>query len=129
MKKQIIIDYIKTEFGAKEERLWASDPDCVVFRNAGNKKWFAIIMDVDRSKLEKSGEGRVNVINVKSDPLLIGSLILKKGYYPAYHMNKQHWITILLDGSVDTSEIEDLIDMSYKTVDKRGKKRMGERNI
>ncbi len=37
----------------------------------------------------------------------------QSGYLPAYHMNKERWITIRLDGSVPEEEIKNLIDMSY----------------
>lgn len=44
---------------------------------------------------------------------MLGSLLEEKGFYPAYHMNKEHWITIFLDGSVDDEKILSLIDISY----------------
>ena len=44
---------------------------------------------------------------------LIGSLRLKEGFFPAYHMNKEKWITIFLDGTVPKNEICDLLDLSY----------------
>ncbi len=49
---------------------------------------------------------------------MIGSLRLSKGFLPAYHMNKEHWITILLDGSVEREKIKQLIDLSYELTEK-----------
>lgn len=54
-----------------------------------------------------------DVVNVKCDPALVGSLRNKAGYFPAYHMNKENWISILLDGSVPMDEIQELVALSY----------------
>ena len=61
-----------------------------------------------------AGNQIIDILNVKSDPLLIGSLRSKQGYFPAYHMNKEKWVSIALDGSVPDDEIKNLLDMSYK---------------
>ncbi len=84
-----------------------------------NKKWYAIIMNVSLKSLKIEGEGAVDVINVKCDPALVGSLRLEAGILPAYHMNKEHWVTILLDGTVGLDTILLLLDMSYNTVGKK----------
>ena len=53
------------------------------------------------------------MINVKCDPEMIGSLRMQKGLLPGYHMNKEYWVTILLDGTVEADEVCELIDLSY----------------
>ena len=122
MNRQDIIDYINKQFGTQGERLWASFPEYIVFRNDKNKKWFAIIMDIEKSKLSLPGEGKVDIINLKCEPIFIGSLLKGNGYLPAYHMNKQNWITVLLDSSADPQEIRDLIDLSYELIDGKYKR-------
>ena len=119
MNRQNVIEYIKVEFGVSEEHLWMSYPDYIVFRNGRNKKWFAIVMDVEKQKLGLDGTDRVDVINLKCDPMLIGSLRLNNGYLPAYHMSKDKWISVLLDGTVPENEIKDLIHFSYELIDKK----------
>ena len=119
MNRQEVIEFISTEFGAEEEHLWMTFPDYAVFRNNRNKKWFAIIMDIDKNKLGLEGEGRIDIINLKCDSVLIGSLIKNNGYLPAYHMSKNSWITVLLDGCVDEAELKDLIYLSYELIDKK----------
>ena len=106
MNRQEVIKYIEDTFGVEGERLWTSFPNYLVFRNKRNKKWFALVADVDKSKLSSEGEGRVDVINLKCDEVLIGSLLHNKGYFPAYHMSKKSWITVLLDGSVSDGELK-----------------------
>lgn len=71
-------------------------------------------MEVGRDKLGLPDSEITDVINVKCDPFLIGSLRGQPGFHPAYHMNKEKWISIRLDGSVPDEKIKDLIDLSYQ---------------
>ncbi len=119
MNRQEVTQYIQNEFGVEEEHLWMTFPDYIVFRNQKNEKWFAIIMDIDRSKLGLDGDGRVDIIDLKCDPILIGSLLRNKGYLPAYHMSKKSWLTVLLDGSVGDEELKDLIHLSYEIIEQK----------
>lgn len=56
-------------------------------------------------------------LNLKCDPEL--SELLREKYdavKPGWHMNKRHWNTVTLDGSIPESEVLELIDMSYELV-------------
>jgi predicted DNA-binding protein (MmcQ/YjbR family) len=109
--KQEIIKFIDKQYNASPEYLWRRYPTYCVFRNAGNKKWFALIGTVPRHILKLSGDGEIDFINVKtSDAEFFRGV---KGVLPAYHMNKNHWITILLDGSLPIKNVQHLIEMSY----------------
>ena len=119
MDRQEITNFIQNEFDVRGEQLWATFPNYTVFRNQRNKKWFAIIMDIEKQKLGLKGKGKVDIIDLKCDPILIGSLIRNDGYLPAYHMSKKNWITVLLDGSAPDEEIKDLIHLSFEIVDKK----------
>lgn len=122
MNRQDVISFMKSEFGAEGEQLWAQFPNYTVFRNGKNKKWFGIIMDIERSKLGIDGEGLCDILVIKCDPILIGSLINNRGYLPAYHISKKSWITVLLDSSAPPAEeIKDLIHLSYDIIDKKRK--------
>lgn len=117
---ETVIKYVSEKYGVMPEFLWENDFDNGALRHPDTKKWFGIIMmRKKRSVLGLSGEGRVDIINVKADPLLIERLIDGKGYLPAYHMNKRHWITLLLDGSVDEKALFALIDRSYELTRKK----------
>lgn len=122
MERQDIIDYIEAKFGVIAEYLWADAPEYAVFRNKRNKKWFAIMMRVEKSKLGIKEEGQADIINVKCDPIFIGSLVKMEGYFPAYHMNKQNWVTIMLGKKADSAQTEQLINLSFELVDKKNKK-------
>lgn len=111
-----IFEYVKKQYGTIPEYLWSSSPDSAVLRHQ-NGKWYAVIMNVERSKLGLDGDGTVEIIDVKCDPEMTGMIIQTYGFLPGYHMNKQHWITILLDGTVGESKTLDFLDMSYDLID------------
>ena len=118
MLNKEIFEYAKNQFGSEPEYLWKNDVNSAVLRNSKNGKWYAILMKVSKRKLGVSDDRLVDIINVKCDPTLIGSLLKQQGFYKAYHMNKEHWITIDIgDESVPSMEIFDLINLSYSIVD------------
>lgn len=110
-----IIDYIADEFSDTPEFLFM-DSDTAVFRKGERKKWYAVIMTISKQKLGLSSDEIVEVLNVKLNPDEIALLTDKVNYFSAYHMNKKHWCTIPLDGSVDTDEICYRIGQSYALV-------------
>ncbi|MBQ3151775.1 MAG: MmcQ/YjbR family DNA-binding protein [Clostridia bacterium] len=113
MNREQLIKYIAQTYGSDAEYPWASAPRYAVFRHANNRKWFAVIMDISKTKLGLPDDETVDVMNIKCDPLLIGSLYEETGIFPAYHMNKNYWISVLLDGSVEEEKIRWLIDLSF----------------
>ena len=72
------------------------------------------MMEVPRDKLGLAGTEKLDIVNVKCDPILIASLRGEPGIFPAYHMNKTSWITAALEGSVPAETIELLLDVSYE---------------
>ena len=119
---QAVFDYVRTTYGVEPDYPFPTAPDYPVLRHPDTCKWFALIMDVPRYRLGLSGEERVDILNIKCDPLLSGSLRLQEGYFPAYHMNHDGWLTILLDGTVPLDEITPLLDMSFELTLKKPKK-------
>ena len=113
MNKEELKEYITATYTTDEEFPWVRYPGYSVFRHKNNQKWFALIMDVPKEKLGLTGAGLLEVLNVKCDPILIGSFKTKPGFYPAYHMSKASWITLALDGSVSDKTIKLLLDVSY----------------
>ena len=107
--EQLIFDTCSVE----PDYPWMDTPESAVFRHPGNRKWFALVTTVSRSKLGLPGQQPVDIVNLKCDPLLIGSLRMEPGFYPAYHMNKDNWITAALDGSAPDDTIRMLLEMSY----------------
>ncbi len=114
-------------FGDKIDFPFSTAPTYGIFRNPENRKWYGIIMNIPKSKIENSGraaslsaeEAIVEVINVKIDPEKSIELKKRRGFYDAYHMSKKNWITIALDGSVSDSLIVDLLKKSRALVSPR----------
>ena len=108
--EQLIFD----TYSVEPDYPWMDTPESAVFRHAANRKWFALVTTVPKSKLGLPGQQPVDIVNLKCDPILIGSLRAEPGFYPAYHMNKENWITAALDGSVPRETLELLLDVSYE---------------
>lgn len=123
MYRGLLDKYINDYYGVIAEYPWLSQPSYAVYRHRNNQKWFAVIMQLPKNKIGLESDELVNVVNLKCEPLLIGSLILDDGIQKAYHMNKNHWITVRLDGGVGLEKIKWLLDLSYDLSDKRGKKK------
>ena len=118
--KETVKNFIKEQYGVSPEYLFSDSPDIAVFRNGRNRKWFGVIMgNIPKRKLGINSEERVDFINLKCDPLLSHSVVDKKGVFPAYHMNKTHWVSVLLDGTVDIEKIKSLIALSYDLIEKK----------
>ncbi len=115
-------------YHTKPEYLWAKTPTAAVLRHAENQKWYALLMDVPKNKLGLEGEECVDILNVKADSVMAASFLLEEGILPAYHMNKKHWITILLDGTVPMNTIELLLEVSFELTQGKKAKKAGARN-
>ncbi|TCM74949.1 MmcQ/YjbR family DNA-binding protein [Rhizobium sp. BK068] len=109
-----ILEYAKEKYGTEPSYLWSKFPDYAALRHQGSKKWYGIIMNVPKSKLGLDGEGEVDIIDIKCGPDLIDVLRDASGFVPAYHMNKEHWISVRLDGSVPHEQLRNLVDQSFE---------------
>lgn len=111
--RDTVLRFAAAQYGTVPESLWLRFPGYVVLRRADNQKWYALIMNLPREKLGLSGSGEVDVVELKCDPLLRGSLLESAGILPAYHMHKGSWITVLLDGTVPQETLCTLLDLSF----------------
>ncbi|MCD8230230.1 MAG: MmcQ/YjbR family DNA-binding protein [Clostridiales bacterium] len=123
MDRQDIFDYVKKKYGTEPEFLWERYPSYAVLRHQDNGKWYGILMDVPKNKLGLSGTEAVDILDVKCEPAMIDLLRQSPGFLPGYHMNKNHWVSILLDGTVSEDKILDLLDMSFSSTMKKKKGR------
>ena len=121
MTREEIFKYVEENYSTTPEYLWKNDDVTAVLRNKTSSKWFGILMKVSNKSLGISGEGTTDVINVKCGPIMSGSLRMQKGFLPAYHMNKENWVTVLIN-EVPEEQIIDLINLSYELTEKRNKK-------
>lgn len=113
MNRAELEQFIRDNYGVEPDYPWRKSPNFAVFRHSSNQKWFALVMEVPRDKLGLQGAETLTVVNLKCDPILIGSLREEPGFFPAYHMSKDNWVTAALDGSAPDDKLRMLLDMSY----------------
>ena len=116
LKREEIYEYVKKQYGTVPEYLWKESPESAVLRHK-NGKWYAVLMQVEKSRLGLEGDTKVDILDVKCDADMVGLLTQTYGFLPGYHMNKKYWITMLLDGTVSEAKILDFLDMSYDLID------------
>ena len=112
-----IINYCNNKYGENHVNPFKKHPDILAFVNEKNK-WYALFLDVDYSKLKKNTDitTKVKILNIKYPTDKILDIIDNKNIFPAYHMNKKHWISIVIDKNIKLETIKELIDISYSLV-------------
>lgn len=114
MNRQQLEQYISVTYNADPDHPWDDTPEYAVYRHRSNRKWFALVMSVPADKLGLPSGGSIDVVNLKCDPILTGSLRGEPGFFPAYHMNKERWITAALTGDIPDDKLKMLLDMSFE---------------
>ena len=110
-----VISYVADTYGVEPDWPWdGTYTTSCVLRHSGTRKWFGLLMNVRRNLLGLDGEGPVDILNVKCDPDVASIARGAVGILPAYHMNKDAWVSILLDGSVPEEMVFDLLDRSFE---------------
>ena len=112
-----VVDYCNNRYGENHINPFKKHPDILAFVNEKNK-WYALLSDVEYNKLNKNTDitTKVKILNVKYPTDRILEIIDNKNIFPAYHMNKKHWISIVLDKNIKLETIKELIDISYSLV-------------
>ena len=96
MTKQQFLEYCAGAYGTSPDYPFDEDFETAVFRHKDNRKWFAIVMRVSRRKFGMNSDEVIDVVNLKLPTEMFGSFGAADGVHPAYHMNKLHWISVLL---------------------------------
>lgn len=109
-------------YGIEYDCPFYEDYDSWVFRHPDNKKWFALLMTIPKSKLGFESNANIDVVNLKCAPEIMDNLWEIRGVFPAYHMSKKHWLTLCLDGSCDDETIKFVTNISYTLTKKKMKK-------
>ena len=123
MTKQQFLSYCLNTFGTTPDYPFDGDFETAVFRHADNRKWYAIVMSVSRRKFGFESDEVIDVVNMKLPTEMFGSFGADDGVYPAYHMNKLHWISVLLPDAPDDI-VQFLVNVSFeatKTPKKKSK--------
>ncbi len=120
--RQEVLGYAMEKWQTMLDYPFEEDFVTAVLRHSDSRKWYGIIINVGYRKLGIPKEGNTDILNLKCDPIISGGLIAEGKALPAYHMNKEKWISILLDDSVPMTDIEPLMDISYMLTDKKKKR-------
>ena len=113
MTKQDFLEYCLNKYGTSPDYPFDKDFETAVLRHTNNRKWYAIVVKVSRRKFEFDGDEVIDVVNLKLPTEMFGSFGAANGVYPAYHMNKLHWISVLLPDAPD-DVVQFLVNVSFK---------------
>ena len=119
MTRAEFLDYCLNNYKTRPDFPFENDFETAVLRHYHNRKWYAIAMKVSRRKFGFDSDESTDVVNLKV-PTEFFCFDSGNGVFPAYHMNKRHWVSVLLnDASADT--VKFLLSLSYEAT--QGKKR------
>ncbi len=108
-----LIDYVSREYGDELEFIWPKFPTYSVFRRKDTHKWYCTILTIAKSKLGFDSDETVEVADLHAPTETINDLLKQQGFHPGWHMNKKHWFTVILDGSISNKKLHQLIQQSY----------------
>lgn len=111
---QKVIRYVRDTYRDELEFLWRRFPNNAVFRRKDTKKWYGALLVLSKRKLGFDSDEVVDILDLRSRPEEIESIVDGTRCFPGYHMNKKHWYAICLDGSLPMDEIVRRIDISYE---------------
>ncbi len=114
MKLDDVHAYIRSQYGIDPIKAFKEDPGIMVFVRPDSNKWFAATKNIRCSSVDVAGNGRIDILNVQLNPRTVSSLRTREGFRPAWHMNRNKWVTVLLDGTVSDDEVRKLIDQAYQ---------------
>ena len=123
MIKQFFLEYCLTTYGTSPDYPFDEDFETAVFRHADNRKWYAIVMRVSRRKFGIDSDETIDVVNLKLPTEMFGSFGAADGVYPAYHMNKLHWISVLLPDAPN-DVVQFLLNASFEATKSKIKQRI-----
>ncbi len=120
MTKEHFLNYCKDTYETQPDYPFDDFFETAVLRHGDNRKWYALVMKVSRRKFGLESDEVVDVVNLKLPIEMFGSFGASDGVYPAYHMNKFHWISVILpDASEDV--IKFLVNISYEATKSKKK--------
>lgn len=113
MNREQLFSHVRNQFSTEPDYPWPKYPENAVLRHANNRKWFGIVSRIPGEKLGLATDELVEIINLKVRPEYLGSLRQQDGIFPAWHMNKEHWVTVTLAGPLADEQILELVSESF----------------
>lgn len=109
-----VLTYARDFLGTEPDHIFDKHPTFGALRHDGSKKWFGLVMRLNYGQVNVDKPGELDAMNVKAEPELIDALVARDGFVRGYHMNKRHWVTVFLDGSVGQEDALDLLHGSFR---------------
>ena len=122
MTKQEFFELCSSSYFTQPDYPFDEDFETAVFRHSDNRKWFALSMQVSRRKFGIDSDEVIDVVNLKLPTEMFGSFGAADGVYPAYHMNKLHWISVLLSDAPN-DVVQFLLNASFEATKSKIKQR------
>lgn len=111
-------EYVSEKYGSKVEP-WDRFPSFACLRRNDSQKWYGLAAVLDNSKIHFPKDGKSEILILKTKQENLPTLLKKKGFLPAYGLSKKYWFTIIMDGTIETKEVFELIDQSYEIIGKK----------
>ena len=122
MTRQELVDECRNTYGTTPDHPFGDELMTAVLRHADTRKWYALVMRVPWRKFGIDRDGTVDTVNLKLPIGMLGSFRTDEGVYPAYHMNKRHWVSVLLP-EADDGLVRFLLRVSFEATG--GERRQG----
>ena len=120
VRKQQFLSYCLNTYGTSPDYPFYDWMESAVLRHADNRKWYAIVLRVSRCKFGFDSDEVIDVVNLKLPTEMFGSFGAADGVYPAYHMNKLHWVSVILPDAPD-DVVQFLVNVSFEATKARKK--------
>ena len=121
MTKNQFLEYCFNTYGTSPDYPFDEDFETAVLRHGDTRKWYAIVMRVPRRKFGSDSDEVIDVVNLKLPTEMFGSFGAAEGVYPAYHMNKLHWVSILLPDAPE-DVVRFLVSVSFELTEQKKKR-------
>ena len=110
-----IVKYVREEYGDELEFLWEKFSSNAIWRNQRNRKWYGALLIVNGRKLGLETDKDVEIIDLRFEKGQAREFAASnENVLPGYHMNKDNWITVVLDGRMKMGKIIELLNQSYR---------------
>lgn len=121
MTKQEFLEYCLNTYNTTPDYPFNDGLETAVLRHKDNRKWYALLMKLSRRKFGLESDEVIDVVNLKVPIELSCSFGVEDGVYPAYHMNKLHWVSVLLSNAPE-DVVRFLVSVSFEFTEKRNKR-------
>lgn len=113
LTREAIFKHVREHYGTSPDFPFKKFPNYAALRHTFSRKWYGLVMNVLLEQLGLDGKEEVDILNLKCPPALIGSLRNGRDILPGYHMDKEHWISLVLDRTDPEGEVYNLIEQSF----------------